>query len=288
MFRSQALFSGYDGVSAAVAKRIRIPEDDLTFWIGGDGTAQYRGATSAEVEKKVLEVARITEQWLKLYQYPATKISNAVPENPKRIARAASFRCGYCDRVFISEQHKEQHTIESHVAQDGDRSPEALRRPLVYVGNEIFERDRLPKMGTVAKPTGISQAAKSATKKPAVRTVSVSPKKAGSVSRLTRCECGSDVRVERIVKHRLKRCPAKIQAPTPRRPPPVRPIAPVKQKSRDLGTKVPGIPKSRNNMENQYLEDRRLDGARDFYRYREGGRFGSHPSFDACDDESKP
>jgi hypothetical protein len=37
-----------------------------------------------------------------------------------------------------------------------------------------------------------------------------------------------------------------------------------------------------------YWEDRRLDGSRGYWRYREEGRFGSHPSFDSCDDESAP
>lgn len=37
-----------------------------------------------------------------------------------------------------------------------------------------------------------------------------------------------------------------------------------------------------------HLENRRLDASRDYWRYREGGRFGSHPSYDDCGDESKP
>lgn len=39
---------------------------------------------------------------------------------------------------------------------------------------------------------------------------------------------------------------------------------------------------------NNYWEERRLDGARDYWQVREEGRFGSHPSFDSCDDESAP
>ncbi len=37
-----------------------------------------------------------------------------------------------------------------------------------------------------------------------------------------------------------------------------------------------------------HREERRLDGSRDYWRLREDGRFGSHPSFDDCDDESTP
>jgi hypothetical protein len=35
-------------------------------------------------------------------------------------------------------------------------------------------------------------------------------------------------------------------------------------------------------------EERRLDGSRDYFVFRDHGQFGSHPSFDACDDESDP
>jgi hypothetical protein len=37
-----------------------------------------------------------------------------------------------------------------------------------------------------------------------------------------------------------------------------------------------------------YWEERCLDGSRDYWQIREEGRFGSHPSYDACDDESAP
>ena len=38
----------------------------------------------------------------------------------------------------------------------------------------------------------------------------------------------------------------------------------------------------------RYAENRRLDGSRDYWGYREEGRFGSHPSFDDMDDDSDP
>jgi len=37
-----------------------------------------------------------------------------------------------------------------------------------------------------------------------------------------------------------------------------------------------------------YREERRLDGSRDYSQFREEGKFGSHPSYDDCDDESAP
>lgn len=37
-----------------------------------------------------------------------------------------------------------------------------------------------------------------------------------------------------------------------------------------------------------YWFERRLDGSRDYSQFREGGRFGSHPAYDECDDESAP
>ncbi len=42
-----------------------------------------------------------------------------------------------------------------------------------------------------------------------------------------------------------------------------------------------------NEIDNHRIE-RRLDGSRDYWQIREEGRFGSHPSFDSCDDESAP
>ena len=42
-----------------------------------------------------------------------------------------------------------------------------------------------------------------------------------------------------------------------------------------------------NELDNHRIE-RRLDGSRDYWQIREEGRFGSHPSFDSCDDESAP
>jgi hypothetical protein len=37
-----------------------------------------------------------------------------------------------------------------------------------------------------------------------------------------------------------------------------------------------------------HREERRLDGSRDYWQFREGGQFGSHPSYDDVDDESDP
>ena len=42
------------------------------------------------------------------------------------------------------------------------------------------------------------------------------------------------------------------------------------------------------NERTNYWEERRLDGSRDYWQVRESGRFGSHPSYDDCDDESAP
>jgi hypothetical protein len=44
----------------------------------------------------------------------------------------------------------------------------------------------------------------------------------------------------------------------------------------------------RVNAIDKHWEERRLDGSRDYWQIREEGRFGSHPSYDACDDESAP
>ena len=35
-------------------------------------------------------------------------------------------------------------------------------------------------------------------------------------------------------------------------------------------------------------QERKLDGSADYWRFREGGKFGSYPSFDAMGDQSRP
>jgi hypothetical protein len=37
-----------------------------------------------------------------------------------------------------------------------------------------------------------------------------------------------------------------------------------------------------------HREERRLDGSRDYWMFREGGQFGSHAVFDECSDEADP
>ena len=55
----------------------------------------------------------------------------------------------------------------------------------------------------------------------------------------------------------------------------------------NVGTGDEGENDHSTEVEN-YREERRLDGSRDYWQIREEGRFGSHPSFDDCDDESAP
>ncbi len=52
-----------------------------------------------------------------------------------------------------------------------------------------------------------------------------------------------------------------------------------------------GAGKSRNDISGftkPSFSEQALDGSRDFSRYRENGRFGSHSGFDGMDDESTP
>lgn len=54
-----------------------------------------------------------------------------------------------------------------------------------------------------------------------------------------------------------------------------------------LGKHDPDTDSDHNENEN-YREGRRLDGSRDYWQLREEGRFGSHPSYDDCEDDSAP
>ena len=54
------------------SKKVRIPEDDFTFWLDGDGLPQHRGATQAEAAQRVLEVLAAAERWLELVQEQQT------------------------------------------------------------------------------------------------------------------------------------------------------------------------------------------------------------------------
>jgi len=82
---------------------------------------------------------------------------------------------------------------------------------------------------------------------------------------------------------------------TPFTPPPRRPGAETNARARALATgrgqcgpaETGGNPAWASEVENYWVE-RRRDGSRDYWQFRETGRFGSHPTYDDCGDESAP
>jgi hypothetical protein len=56
---------------AMTTKRIRVPEDDFTFWVDRDGLPLYRGVeTQDQAEKKVMEIQATCALWLELVGHP--------------------------------------------------------------------------------------------------------------------------------------------------------------------------------------------------------------------------
>lgn len=275
-------------------KQIRIPEDDFTFWVDGDGIPQYRGTTRAEAARKVSEVAQMAEEWLQLHEEPPRQLTQrmeAVPTSRNvRRKQSDSIRCDYCKSLFGSESQRETHVLASHIAEDLDNSPAALAKPLVRIRGTDFERRMLKKKKRAAMP-----------KARAIGTTGPAYPK---------CEkCGAPVRPNRMQGHLAARCPKRerrvvshFTSPSTIQETSKRTLAtPPRGLSGNvsggstgslhvgsLGSKRLYAPTESSEIGEEYREGRRLDGSRDYWRFREDGRFGSHPSFDACDDESQP
>lgn len=283
---------------SAVGKQVRIPDDDFTFWVDGDGVAQHKGVTRAEAAQKVSEVVQLAEQWLQRFhepprRSPATVVTNKRAGRLERELRRESIHCEYCPSIFGSESQVQKHVTEAHVAEATDKSSAALAKPLVRINGQLFERRSLER--TKARPQRIAQR------------VRLSP----TVRRPVRCDsCGVTLRSDRLDRHLRDRCPMRNGAlpqttprsATPRASPERDSGSPRRLKGNTItgSSTAPapvGKPGSKqlfleadeeSSSPDNYRENRRLDGSRDYWRFREEGRFGSHPSFDACDDESAP
>jgi hypothetical protein len=259
---------------------------------------RYRGATNAEAARKVSEIAQIAEQWLQLHQDPpkraASTVSTGIPiRRGEAKSRRDSVRCEYCSGRFSSATQREEHVLESHVAGDSDKTPVGLAKPLVRIGGKLFERRTIQ---LAATPT-----------------FAHSPTVIKSVRRMIKCrKCHSDVRSDRMDRHLHERCPPRHGAiPTKESSPSAAPKSRARMDSttrRLTGDVISGGSTkplhlgrhgskrlnpvaehdSNSDPRKEYREERRLDGSKDFWPHRDQGRFGSHPSFDACDDESIP
>jgi hypothetical protein len=106
-------------------------------------------------------------------------------------------------------------------------------------------------------------------------------------------KCPSHVRKDRLARHLLdihstssegNRIERRVRSERPSNKR-LRPLVhPTQSESAELSENSrPSLSEVHNHW-----EERRLDGSRDYWQIREAGRFGSHPSFDQCDDESAP
>jgi hypothetical protein len=91
------------------------------------------------------------------------------------------------------------------------------------------------------------------------------------------CElCGDKLNKKNVIKHRNK-CRGKRARQSKK------PSASSKQKQTSKRATYTDKP-----YFNEYKENRRLDGSRDYWRIRDQGKFGSHSSYDDMGDESFP
>ncbi len=255
--------------------------------------------------------------------------ARASTEKGKQAAQPRAFGCQYCSARFNSAAEVETHIDSEHVASVSDTSDQAKSKPLVRLGDRVFERRALrsaqerpkikvqrarrPKVLRAGHPTALTKAPALASRVPA-RTSEGPP----SVLKrwLVHCpKCTSPVREDRLKRHLHKHHGVPVEAlevaastnyksvsPTGapgaiRRPirklPSTRTAGSTTQSdilARGKGYGGPeeeGDDQSATEIES-YWEERRLDGSRDYWQIREDGRFGSHPTFDDCDDESAP
>jgi hypothetical protein len=239
------------------------------------------------------------------------------------------FGCSYCTDRFNSAERMESHVDSEHVASASDDSTNEKGKPLVRVGNRVFDRRILEqaRKQVVDEPLQLQTpggSGKAHDALPMVNTTSArskSTKASGSnpvprrKHRLVDCpDCPSLVREDRLDRHREKQhrvvgedlnvaastkriLSNRIKKPHPRtlkigRKLSIGGTARSGAVALNKGTIRPAQKSSNDDNElnsiDNYWEERRLDGSRDYWQTREDGRFGSHPSFDDCDDESAP
>lgn len=247
-------------------------------------------------------MAAIAEQWLQLHQDPPVRrIASVEIGRPSRSTGRnrprQSFHCDYCSCTFALDSQRESHVLETHIADESDRSPVALSKPLLRIGGKVLDRLALRRE-------------QSGEQKPAWPLKSIQ-----SVRRMIWCEkCRCDVRSDRMDIHLRERCPARNSTRVVHTSPssatrnavPGSGSGSARRLSGNVisgGSTKPvyldgpglkgshptsGASDSSADARTEYRENRRLDGSRDYRGYREGGRFGSHSSFDASDDESAP
>jgi hypothetical protein len=186
-----------------------------------------------------------------------------------------------------------------HIADNADTSQAAMAKPLVSVKGRVFERRvrlRTEQLGNEPQPEKPSTPKVSVDTLPKVLSNNpanvvpnsrrfVSGPSVRSARALVQCpECPNRIREDRFQKHLLQ------QHGTRKTTLPVAASAIRKSSSTAPGnTELPQKDGDEKLIQKpNYREERRLDGSRDYWQIREIGRFGSHPSYDNCDDESAP
>ena len=175
---------------------------------------------------------------------------------------------------------------QNHVAEESDTSAKGLAKPLVRIRGIVWDRRRIQARTSPASNVTLTP-----------RTKIQNP--------LTECvKCRASVRADKMAAHMAERCP-KRQNVSRTNAKSVGTKLGESDKARRLvgnvitgGSTGPVYLKSRGTRASRFNsssspvggkgEPRRLDGASDYWRFREDGRFGSHPSFDNHDDESTP
>jgi len=244
-----------------------------------------------------------------------------------QVSHPPTFYCPYCAARFGSEARVDAHVDAEHVAGANDTSEQAKTKPFVRIGGRVFERRSLqrakqPPLALQAKsqsagapmvrqnPPESARASASTVSLPA--NSPLIPQRGGAKRPLVRCpNCPSPVREDRLARHLRNHhgiaqgastpsMPIKRQSLANGRPPQPdmkatrKAMARTNKRSRALaagkGYSGPAPDSGDNGLSeiDNYWEERRLDGSRDYWQVREEGRFGSHPSYDDCDDESAP
>ena len=245
---------------------------------------------------------------------PVLKVPQVLPAPP--------IRCPYCADRFNSAVRMEAHIDDTHVADAGDTSEQAKAKPLVRSDGQVFERRTLhrgkqpviqikPELKGLGAPKVRHDP--QATARPATSNVAI-PAKVVQASQVIRAKrplipcsrCSSPVREDRLTRHlqeqhgitgvsslgavgtpkvattsTIPKNALRKADGTKVRTPAFAARRRVSEPTEELEDELP------NELES-YAEERRLDGSRDYWQIREDGRFGSHPSFDDCDDESAP
>jgi hypothetical protein len=225
-------------------------------------------------------------------------VSKAPPVRSGRLSQSG-IGCPYCRERFTTGSVLEKHVEGDHVAEAHDHSEAGEAKPLVRADGRIWERRSLPKTRSIA--AGQPRAPIQQPVQNPIRQSLSHPVAAQPVFPKVQCpKCPSLVRTDRIAKHLrnvhgLERNPTQGRSSSARVRKLSKPVAaggPARYRALSIGSGVSG-PAGDDNDErtralDNYWEERRLDGSRDYWQVREEGRFGSHPSFDGCDDESAP